>query len=98
MATTMHRLQISLPKWQAQYLAERAKRDGVSIAEIIRRLVKRESEASANSRSTDSLWELAGLAEDHGPLIDDTPVSESPELYVNEARAGRIRRRSPGAR
>ncbi len=82
MATTMHRLQISLPEWQAQYLAERARRDGVSIAEIVRRLVKRESETSADPNSTESLWEIAGLAEDHGPLVDDTPVSESPELYL----------------
>ena len=95
MATAMHRLQISLPEWQAQYLAERAQRDGVSIAEIIRRLVKRETEASAGSASTDSLWELAGLAEDQGPLLDGTPVSENPELYLNQARAGKARRRSP---
>ena len=92
MATTMHRLQISLPEWQAQYLAERAQRDGVSIAEIIRRLVRRESESVADHRSADSLWELAGLAEDHGPLLDGTPVSESPELYLTGARAGRGRR------
>ena len=39
MATTMHRLQISIPEWQAQYLAARARRDRVSIAEIIRQLV-----------------------------------------------------------
>ena len=95
MATTMHRLQISLPEWQAQYLAERAQRAGLSIAEIIRRLVKRESEASAGSASTDSLWELAGLAEDYGPLLDGTPVSENPELYLTGLPAGSGRRRPP---
>ncbi len=81
MATTMHRLQISIPEWQAQYLAEQAKSDGVSIAEIIRRLVKREVELPRN-QSVDSIWELAGIAEDHGPLINDIPVSENPELYL----------------
>ena len=29
-----------------------------------------------------SLREIAGIAEDHGPLIDDIPVSESPDLYL----------------
>ena len=94
MATTMHRLQISLPEWQAQYLAERAQRDGVSIAEIIRRLVKRESETAAESRSEATLWEIAGVAEDHGPLVDDTPVSENPELYLTGAIVGSDRRPS----
>ncbi len=92
MATTMHRLQISLPEWQAQYLAERARRDGVSIAEVIRRLVYRESQATAAQSSAETLWELAGLAEDHGPLTDGTPVSENPELYLTGARIGHGRR------
>ncbi len=94
MATTMHRLQISLPEWQAQYLAERAKNDGVSIAEFIRRLVEREREALASQGSMDTLWELAGVAEDLGPLVDETPVSESPELYLTRSSAGRHDRRS----
>ena len=88
MATTMHRLQISLPEWQAQYLAERARRDGVSIAAIIRRLVERETRAAAEHGSADMLWELAGVAEDHGPLLDGIPVSESPELYLTGSAAG----------
>ena len=45
MVTSMHRLQISLPQSQAQFLAERARRDGVSIAEVIRQLIRREEEA-----------------------------------------------------
>lgn len=89
MATTMHRLQISLPEWQAQYLAERARRDGVSIAEIIRRLVARDSKTAADRGATESLWQLAGLAEDREPLIDGTPVSESPELYLTGGRSAR---------
>ena len=97
MATMMRRLQISLPEWQAQYLAERAQRDGVSIAEVIRRLVARESEAAADPGSADTLWELAGLAEDHGPLGDGRPVSESPELYLTGEPHGRGRRRPPDA-
>lgn len=84
MATTMHRLQISLPEWQAQYLAERARHDGVSIAEIVRRLVRRESERMAAQGSADGLWALAGLAEDHGPLLDGVAVSENPERYLTD--------------
>lgn len=87
MATTMHRLQVSLPEWQAQYLSERARKDGVSIAEVIRRLVERESRTEAEEPSADSLWELAGLAEDRGPILNDTPVSENPELYLTGALA-----------
>jgi hypothetical protein len=97
MATTMHRLQISIPEWQAQYLSARARRDRVSIAEIIRRLVTRESEATASQGSAESLWQLAGLAEDHGELVDGTPVSESPELYLTGATAAGGQRRRPRA-
>jgi hypothetical protein len=76
MTTDLHRLQISLPRRQMRFLAERARRDGVSIAEVIRRMVERE--AAAAQSDADSLWEIAGLAEDHGALLADTPVSEGP--------------------
>ena len=85
MATTMHRLQISLPEWQTQFLAERARRDGVSIAEVVRRLVQRESEVVRGARSAGSIWDIAGIGEDRGPLSDGIPVSERPDLYVAEA-------------
>jgi hypothetical protein len=84
----MHRLQISLPAWQSQFLAERARRDGVSVAEVVRRLVEREAELGRNSRSVDSIWEIAGIGEDSRSLIDGIPVSERPELYLAEAAAG----------
>jgi hypothetical protein len=84
MSTAMHRLQISLPHEQARFLSDRARRDGVSIAEIIRRLVRRELEA-APARSVDSLWSIAGVGEDREPLIDKVPVSEQPHLYIAEA-------------
>ena len=84
MATTMHRLQISLPEWQHQFLRQRARRDGVSVAEIIRLLVQRESEAREASPSENSVWAIAGVAEDRGPLIRGTPVSESAALYLSD--------------
>jgi hypothetical protein len=40
MTTSMHRLQISLPEQQIRYLTERARREGLSMAEVIRRLIE----------------------------------------------------------
>jgi len=82
MATTMHRLQISLPESQAEFLAERARRHGMSMAEVVRQLIQREVETVSDKRGAASLWEIAGIAEDHGPLIDEIPVSEAPERYL----------------
>lgn len=93
MSTTMHRLQISLPEWQTQFLAERARRDGISIAEVVRRLVRREADAAASARTTDSLWEIAGIARDDGPLLDDVAVSEDPDRYLAAALEARTTKR-----
>ena len=82
MSTSMHRLQISLPRWQVQFLTERARRNKVSLAEILRQMIERESEAAPTQASMDSLLEMAGLAEDNAPLLDDIPVSERPDLYL----------------
>jgi hypothetical protein len=84
-ATSMHRLQISLRHWQVQFLSQRARRDGVSIAEVIRQLVSREAEESRGQRNIDSLWEIAGIAEDREPLVAGWAVSERPELYLEQA-------------
>ncbi len=59
MTTTMHRLQISLPEPQRRYLAERAQRAGVSMAEVIRRLL----EAAAAEESPKPAAESAVIAE-----------------------------------
>lgn len=45
MTTSMHRLQISLPEQQVRYLTERGRREGLSMAEVIRRLIEREATA-----------------------------------------------------
>jgi hypothetical protein len=82
-STTMHRLQISLLQPQLQYLADRARREGISIAELIRRLVQRESEV-LTPRSKNSLLEIVGIGKDPGSLIDGIPVSEQPDLYIYE--------------
>jgi hypothetical protein len=77
----MNRLQISLPEWQVRFLAELAERDGVSMAEVVRRLIQREAAAAAPT-GAETIWDVAGIAEDHGPLIQGTAVSERPELYL----------------
>lgn len=87
MATSMHRLQISLPESQAEFLAKRARTRGMSMAEVVRQLIQREVDAANEKRGTASLWDIAGIAEDHGPLIDDIPVSEAPELYLTGQRS-----------
>jgi len=95
MATKMHRLQISLPQRQARFLGERARLDGVSMAEVVRRLIEREAACAAPCASIEGLWEIAGIAEDHGPLIEGVAVSENPELYLTGATTGsRVKPRS----
>ena len=101
MGTTMHRLQICLPESQVQYLVHRSKRDGISIAELIRRFVAVASE-SADER-TDSLWDIAGIGEDRMPLKKGVPVSEKPAMYLADTnkkkripRPAKTTRRKPG--
>jgi hypothetical protein len=82
MITSMHRLQISLPEWQVRFLEERARRQGASMAEVIRQLIQHEVEASTADVSVNSIWEIVGISEDHGPLLGGIPISEQPEAYL----------------
>ena len=95
MATKMHRLQISLPRRQVRFLEERARLDGVSMAEVLRRLIEREAASATYTGSVEALWDIAGIAEDRGPQIAGVAVSENPELYLMGATtASRVKRRS----
>lgn len=85
MATTMHRLQISLPHWQADFLAGRARQEGTSIAELVRRLVAREAEARSDEEPATSMRKIIGMINDDKPLIRGTPISENVDLYLAEA-------------
>ncbi len=99
MATTMHRLQISLPDRQYDYLREKAERESASIAEIIRRLVEREAEANSLTQAEiDAALRFAGIIKDEAGLIDGKPVSENVDLYLTEAiqpTRGRMLREKP---
>jgi ribbon-helix-helix CopG family protein len=92
MSTTMHRLQISIPQWEKQFLDERAKRDGVSVAEVIRQLIEREAEVSREG--ADSILKFSGFIKDPVPLINGIPVSENVDLYL----ADNFTRKHSGAR
>jgi hypothetical protein len=100
MSTAMHRLQISLPADQLDYLGARARRDGISIAELLRRMVERESKADRARRGAESLWSIAGIAAERDDAIGDTPVSERVDLYLaagslgHAAKPNRRRRRA----
>lgn len=80
----MYRLQISLSTWQVEFLKDRARRDGVSIAEVVRQLVQREVEHTRRQATADSIWDIAGIGEDHKPLIENRVVSENTALYLGE--------------
>jgi hypothetical protein len=82
----MHRLQVSLSKSQVDFLVERARREGVSIAELVRQLVERAA-ATRVPRIPGSILSIAGIADDHRPLIDSQPVSERSDLYLAAAAA-----------
>ncbi len=88
MSTTMHRLQISLPRSQMEYLTMRARREGSSVAEVIRRMVQNATD-TAPRRSVDSLWDIVGIGREQKPLIGDIPVSEQPALYLSDLVAPR---------
>jgi hypothetical protein len=98
MSTSMHRLQVSLPRWQVQFLSERAHRNRTSVAEVIRQMVQREAEAQPADANVESLLEIAGMAESHSPLIDGIPVSERPDLYLASLAAPAATPKKPGAR
>jgi hypothetical protein len=86
MTTSMHRLQISLPKAQAHFLRERARREGISAAEVIRRLLEREEQATPTitQADIDEALSFIGIGENRLPLIDGKAVSEYPDLYLTE--------------
>jgi hypothetical protein len=86
MATNMHRLQISLPQAQLRFLRDRARRDGVSAAEVIRQLLEREAkEQPITQADIDQALSFVGIGADEGPLIDGLPVSANVDLYMAEA-------------
>jgi hypothetical protein len=77
MGSTMHRLHICVEEHQYRYLAQRAKREGVSVAALVRRMVQQEAEATQPG-GFDELLAIAGIGEDNAALEGGLPVSEGP--------------------
>ena len=100
MTTQMHRLQISLPKAQAHFLRERARREGISAAEVIRRLLEREEQAAQviTQADIDEALSFMGIGENKLPLIDGKAVSEYPDLYLAEIYADLHESDAPGGK
>lgn len=72
MTTSMHRLQISLPEPQLRYLVDCARRDGVSMAEVMRRLL----EGAAVEEGRNSPGQHVSIAE----ARPDYQISPAPVL------------------
>jgi len=77
----MQRFQLSIRKEHAEFLATRAMREGVSMAEVVRRLLDVEARWDSPEGSG-TIWDIVGLFKDELPLIDGIPVSEDPDLYL----------------
>jgi hypothetical protein len=85
MTTSMHRLQISLPRQQMDFLARRARQEGVSIAEFVRRLVENEAQTTESGPvDPESALSFAGIIAHESSLIAGQPVSENVDLYLVE--------------
>ncbi len=78
MTTSMHRLQISLPEDQVHYLAERGRRENLSMAEIIRRLIAHVADAESPRPAA----EPAVIAESRSAYRISPPLPPSPGEIV----------------
>jgi hypothetical protein len=78
MTTSMHRLQISLPEQQVRYLAERARQEGSSMAEVIRRLIGGAAEREGRRPAPEGLSIAEGRT-----AYQTTPKPVSVELILD---------------
>ena len=70
----MKRVQMILEDWQHEWLAEEARRQGVSMSALLRKLLSQAIEArQTQSLDEDPIWGIIGMAE--GP--DDGITSEN---------------------
>lgn len=81
MSTRMHRLQLSLREEQAAYLARRAQREGVSMAEVVRRLLDGEAAADLTC-DIESIWDICGIGGGEEPLDAGVAVSADVDRYL----------------
>ncbi len=75
----MKRVQMILEDWQHEWLAQEAKREGVSMSALLRELLSQAIEArQSQTLSDDPLWGIIGLAQ--GP--DDGVTSENLDQVI----------------
>ena len=75
---SMHRTQISLEKWQYQYLVDRARQTRSSISDVIRRLVTQAAQAQEPAqRDGDPIFSIIGIGKGDG-----SPVSRDHDRYL----------------
>ncbi len=98
MATKMHRLQISLPKAQVHFLRERARQEGISAAEVIRRLLEREEQAGSTITQADIDKALSSIENNaaHDLYLTETSMAEH-GTTTSSQKAVRDRLASSGA-
>jgi hypothetical protein len=80
-STRMRRLQLALRDEQATYLARRARRERVSMAEVVRRLLD-EAAAADMTHDVQSIWAICGPDSDEEPLAGGVPVSADVDSYL----------------
>ena len=66
MATNMHRLQISLPEEQMDFLRERSRESKKSVAGVIRELIEQEARLAERPITEDPIWEVIGIGQSQG--------------------------------
>ncbi len=78
MGQMMHRTQISLEKWQYQYLIEQARQTRTSISSVIRQMITKEIATSVPPRSDDDpLFSIIGMVQGDGQ-----PVGRDHDRYL----------------
>lgn len=73
----MHRSQILLEKWQYEYLADEARRQGKSISELVRGWLTEWIESRRSHAQHDPFFDIIGIGEGDG-----SPVGQEHDKYL----------------
>ncbi len=57
----MKRTNISIKKWQYEYLRERAEREDKSMSELIRNLIEQSAKKEQKQQGTDAIHDVVGI-------------------------------------
>jgi len=73
----LQRTQICLEGWQYQFLTEKAKETGCSIARIVRDIISKEALSKRKIRKDDPIFDIVGIGEGDGK-----PVARNHDDYL----------------